>query len=171
MDKKMMEVGKIVNTHGIRGEIKIQPWCDSPDFLLDFDAYYINNTPYQVLSSRVHKFCVLATLKGVTDVNQAMALKNKIISIDRTNVALPEGRYFIADLVGLDVFEESTDTCIGKLTDVLTLPAHDVYVIQGEKEYMIPAVGEFIKDTNLSLKRITVKLIPGMETGGNQDAH
>ncbi len=171
MNEKMMEVGKIVNTHGIRGEIKIQPWCDSPDFLLNFDTYYIDGVAYNVCSSRVHKFCVLASLKGIENVNQAMALKNKIISIDRSNITLPEGRYFIADLIGLDVIEESSNTCIGKLHDVLTLPAHDVYIIRGEKEYMVPAVSEFIINTDLSQGAITVKLIPGMETGGNQDAH
>ena len=170
MTKKMMEVGQIVNTHGIRGEIKIQPWCDSPDFLLDFDTYYIDSTPYRVTSSRVHKFCVLASLSGVDTVNAAMVLKNKVVSIDRSNVTLPEGKHFIADLIGLDVVEEKSGQVIGKLADVLTLPAQDVYVVRGDKEYMIPAVKEFIHETDLSAGRITVSLIPGMETGGGINA-
>lgn len=170
MEKKMMEIGQIVNTHGIRGEVKIQPWCDSPEFLTDFDTYYINSVPYRVLSSRVHKFCVLALLEGVDNVNAAMTLKNKIISVDRSNVTLPEGRHFIADLIGLDVVEKDTGKSIGKLNDVLTMPAHDVYVIKGELEYMIPAVKEFICDIDIDAGVITVKLIPGMETGGAVNA-
>lgn len=170
MNKKMMEVGQIVNTHGIRGEIKIQPWCDSPEFLLDFDTYYIDSTPYRVTSSRVHKFCVLASLKGVDTVNAAMILKNKIISIDRSNVVLPEGKHFIADLIGLDIVDKASGKTIGKLADVLSLPAQDVYVVRGEVEYMIPAVKEFVHETDLESGTITVTLIPGMETGGGINA-
>ena len=166
MEKKFMEIGQIVNTHGIRGEIKIQPWCDSPDFLLDFDTYYIDSVPYHVTNARVHKFCVLASLKGVNTVNDAMVLRNKIIYIDRTNVTLPEGRHFIADLIGLSVIDSKTGKELGKLHDVLTLPAQDVYIVRGEKEYMIPAVREFILETDIQAGKIMASIFPGMETGG-----
>jgi len=160
---KRMEAGKIVNTHGIRGEVKIQPWCDSAEFLCKFDVYYINETPYRVLASRPHKGCVLAKLEGVSDINAAMCLKNKVISVDREGITLPEGQYFISDLLGLSVVTVDGET-IGTIKDVLNLPANDVYVVQGETEYMIPVVKEFVQSVDLVAKCVTVKLIPGMET-------
>lgn len=162
---KQMEGGKIVNTHGIRGEVKIQPWCDSAEFLCEFDVYYIDGTPVKVLAARAHKGCVLAKLDGVSDINAAMCLKNKVIYVDRSGLTLPEGQYFISDLLGLAVVTEDGEE-IGKIKDVLNLPANDVYVIRGEREYMIPVVREFVLNVDLDAQKVTVKLIPGMETEG-----
>ena len=100
MKNQFLEAGQIVNTHGIQGEVKIVPWCDSPEFLLQFGTLYLDGTPVRVRAARVHKGNVLAALEGVADVNAAMALKGKIVSIDRSGVVLPEGRHFIADLLG-----------------------------------------------------------------------
>lgn len=165
---KQMEGGKIVNTHGIRGEVKIQPWCDSAEFLCEFDVYYIDEKPIKVLAARAHKGCVLAKLDGINDINAAMCLKNKVVFVDRSGFTLPEGQYFISDLLGLSVLTED-GTCIGKIKDVLNLPANDVYVVSGTKEYMIPVVREFVLNVDLEEKRVTVKLIPGMETEGGAD--
>lgn len=162
---KQMEGGKIVNTHGIRGEVKIQPWCDSAEFLCEFDVYYIDEKPIKVLAARAHKGCVLAKLDGVNDINAAMCLKNKVVYVDRSGLVLPEGQYFISDLLGLPVITED-GVEIGKIKDVLNLPANDVYVVQGEREYMIPVVREFVLNVDLEAQRVTVKLIPGMETEG-----
>ena len=105
MKNQFLEAGQIVNTHGIQGEVKIVPWCDSPEFLLQFGTLYLDGTPVRVRAARVHKGNVLAALEGVADVNAAMALKGKIVSIDRSGVVLPEGRHFIADLLGLEVLD------------------------------------------------------------------
>ena len=166
MQAKMMEAGQIVNTHGIRGEVKIQPWCDSADFLAQFDTYYINGAPVRVLERRVHKSCLLVALEGVTNVNAAMALKGKVVSVDRSGIVLPEGQHFIADLIGLKVENAADGSPIGVLTDVLNLPANDVYVVKGEQEYMIPVVAEFVKAVDLDAGIIRVSLIPGMATEG-----
>lgn len=164
MQKQLIEAGLIVNTHGIHGEVKINPWCDMPEFLLDFDTYYIDNKPIRVISSRVHKSCVLSQLAGVNDVNAAMLLRNKVIFVDKNEVALEDGQYFIADLIGLEVIDSETNTTIGKISDVLTLPANDVYVVSDSKsEYMIPVVSEYVLDVDMVKKCVTVKLIPGMK--------
>ena len=92
MKNQFLEAGQIVNTHGIQGEVKIVPWCDSPEFLLQFDTLYLDGAPVKVRAARVHKGNVLAALEGVADVNAAMALKGKTVSIDRSGVVLPEGR-------------------------------------------------------------------------------
>ncbi len=164
MQKKFLEAGQIVNTHGIRGEVKIVPWCDTPEFLCGFDVLYLGETPVSVESARVHKSNVIAKLAGVDDVNAAMRLKNQIVSIDRSNVTLPEGRHVLADLIGLEVRDAGSGAVLGSITDVLTLPANEVYVVRGNgTEYMIPAVEEFLAETNLEGGYVRVRLIEGME--------
>jgi 16S rRNA processing protein RimM len=91
----------------------------------------------------------------------------KVVSIDRSGISLPEGRYFIADLIGLTVLDNETGRSIGTLADVLTLPAHDVYVVRGAHEYMIPAVPAFLAEINLEAGIMRVNLIEGMETDAN----
>lgn len=161
METQLLETGEIVSTHGIQGEVKILPWADGPDFLLDFDTFYLKGKPYQVLSSRVHKTCVLARLKGIDTPEQAALLRGQVVSIDRSQVSLPQGRVFIADLIGCRVLDEE-DREIGKIQDVLTMPSSDVYVIQGEKRYMIPAVKEFVREINVREDFVKVHLIEGM---------
>ena len=163
MKNRFLEAGQIVNTHGIRGEVKIVPWCDSPEFLLQFDTLYLDEKPVRVLEARVHKGNVLARLEGVDDVNAAMVLKGRTVSIDRTGVVLPEGRHFIADLMGLDVLDADSGEKLGVVADVLTPPAHEVYVVKGAGcEYLIPAVDEFLIETNVEGGYIKVRLIEGM---------
>lgn len=164
MKNQFLEAGQIVNTHGIKGEVKIVPWCDTPDFLCDFDVFYINEKPVEVEDIRVHKGNVLAKLAGVNDIDAAAALKNKVICIDRDDVELPEGRHFIADLIGLEVRDAETGAVLGMIEDVLTPPANEVYVVKGgSKEYMIPAVEEFLAETNVEAGYVRVRMIEGME--------
>jgi len=165
MKNQFLEAGQIVNTHGIRGEVKIIPWCDTPEFLCQFDTLYLDGKPVRVLAARVHKGNVLAALEGISDVNAAMLLKGRTVCIDRSGVKLPEGRHFIADLIGLEVRDADSGQVLGTVADVLTPPAHEVYVVKGGSHaYMIPAVDEFLKETNVEGGYIRVKLIEGMET-------
>lgn len=164
MKHKFLEAGQIVNTHGIKGEVKIVPWCDTPEFLCGFDVLYIGEKPVEVEAIRVHKGNVLAKLAGIDDIDAAAALKNKTVSIDRSDVELPEGRHFIADLIGLEVRDADTGAVLGAIEDVLTLPANEVYVVKGGRtEYMIPAVDEFLAETNVDGGYIRVHMIEGME--------
>lgn len=163
MKSQFLEAGEIVNTHGIRGEIKIMPWADSPEFLCQFKTLYMDGNPVKVLSSRPHKTMVLALLEGITSVEEAMKLKGKVLFIDRSDVTLPEGRHFLADLMGLTVLDAATGEELGKVEDILTPPAHNVYVVRGKgKEYMIPAVDAFLAETNVESGYIKVNLIEGM---------
>ena len=118
----------------------------------------------RVRSARIHKGNVLAFLEGVSDVNAAMAVKGKTVFIDRTGVELPDGRHFIADLMGLEVIDDATGEKLGVVADVLTPPAHEVYVVKGAHEYMIPAVDEFLVKTDVEAGYIRVRLIEGMRT-------
>ncbi len=159
--EKYLEAGKIVNTHGVRGEVKIMPWADSPEFIRKMKTLYINGEAVRVSASRVHKGFVLAKLEGVDDVNTAMALKNKTVHIARKDVKLPKGSFFIADIIGAKVVTED-GTELGTLADVMEMPAQNIYLVKGEREIMIPAVDEFILNTDVKNGVITVRLIEGM---------
>lgn len=163
MKSEFLETGEIVNTHGVRGKVKIMPWADSPGFLCQFDTLYIDGKAVKVLSSRVHKTAVLCTLEGVDSVEKAMKLKGKVVSLRREQIQLPEGYHFLVDLVGLKVLDAASGEELGTVTEVLTLPAHNVYVVRGKgKEYMIPAVPAFIVETNEDEGFIKVNVIEGM---------
>lgn len=161
MNQEFLESGQIVNTHGIRGEVKIVPWADSPEFLCQFSTLYIDGRPVKVRSARVHKGNVIALLEGTEDVNAAMLLKNKTVCIRRQDAKLPEGAFFLADIIGLDVVDEAGQK-LGTLTDILSPSHQQVYVVEGEREILIPAVPEFILETNISGGYVRVRLIEGM---------
>lgn len=166
MEKQLLETGEIVSTHGIRGEVKILPWADAPDFLLQFKTLYLNGAPYEVEASRVHKNCVLAKLRGVDSPEKAMLLRGQTVSVDREGLTLPEGTVFIADLIGCRVLDDD-GAQIGTIKDVLTMPSSDVYIIEGEKRYMIPSVKEFVREINVAEGYVRVHLIEGMATDEN----
>ncbi|MBS7403379.1 MAG: 16S rRNA processing protein RimM [Oscillospiraceae bacterium] len=159
--EKYLEAGRITNTHGIKGEVKIEVWVDSPEFLRKFKVLYIDNKPVKLLAGRTHKGFLLAKLEGFDDVNAAMTLKNKLVFIDRKDAKLPKGSYFLADLMGARVVDEQGNE-LGELADIMELPAGNVYVVRGEREILIPAVPEFIKKTDISAGLVTVRLIDGM---------
>lgn len=162
MEKKQyIEAGRIVNTHGVAGEVKIEVWLDSPQFLKSFKRCFIDEREVKLLSARVHKGFLIAKLQGVEDVNAAMALKGRTVFIDRADARLPKGAFFLQDIIGASVVDESGSE-IGKLADVMETPASNVYVVKGEREHLIPAVPEFILSTDADNGIITVHLIEGM---------
>ncbi|MDY4487128.1 MAG: ribosome maturation factor RimM [Candidatus Limivicinus sp.] len=162
MEKKQyIEAGRIVNTHGVAGEVKIEVWLDSPQFLKSFKRCFIDEREVKLLSARVHKGFLIAKLQGVEDVNAAMALKGRTLFIDRADARLPKGAFFLQDIIGASVVDEQGSE-IGKLADVMETPASNVYVVKGEREHLIPAVPEFILSTDAESGIITVHLIEGM---------
>lgn len=161
--KQFLPAGEIVNTHGIRGEVRVMPWADSPDFLLDFKVFYLDEKPMKVVSSRVQKTCVLVKFKGIDTVEAATALRGKTLSIDRSDVKLEEGAVFVQDLLGMAVYDQNGEK-LGAIKDVLTMPKNDVYVVQGKHEYMIPAVKEYVTKIDVKNARMDVIIIEGMQT-------
>lgn len=159
--KDFLDCGEIVNTHGVRGEIRIVPWADSPEFLCQFSTVYVDGAPRKVLSSRVHKGSVIVRFDRVDTVEQAMLFKGRTVQIRRTDAALPKGAFFLEDIIGLDVVDEDGQK-LGRLKEILSPSLQQVYVIQGEREILIPAVPEFILETNISDGYIKVHLIEGM---------
>jgi 16S rRNA processing protein RimM len=162
MNKNLLTTGQIVNTHGLRGHVKVMPWADDPADLLDFDRFFIDGREYEVERSSQQKSMILLKLKGVDSIEDAAKLRNKEVSIAREDVELEDGVVFIADLIGLPVVADGVE--IGKITEVLTLPGNDVYVVKGAHEYMIPAVQEYVEPLNIEDGCVKVTLIEGMQT-------
>ena len=160
MKKEFLEVGKIVSTHGVRGEVKVMPWADTPEFLLGFRTFYLGGNALKASSVRVQKSCVLIKFDGIDDLDAAAKLREKVLCIKREDAKLDSGVVFIEDLIGLAVFADGKR--IGTLTEVLSRPGNDVYIVKGEKEYLIPSVPEYVLERNIEAGFINVKLIEGM---------
>ena len=163
MKLQFLEAGEIVTTHGVRGEVKVLPWADSPEFLLDFNRVMIGTKEYKVQQCRVQKRCNLVKLAGVDSMEDAQLLRGKILQVYREDA--PKGLIFAAELVGIQVYADGA--LIGELTEVLDYPGNKVYVVKGEYEYMIPAVKAYILSTDLDENRMEVRLIEGMRTDEN----
>lgn len=166
MEKQYLECGKIINTHGIAGAVKLESWCDSPEVLASFETVYFKKgevyKPVEVLRASVFKRFVLMTLEGITDIDAAAALKETVVYADRDELPIEEGQHFIADLVGLPVIDADSGKEYGILDDVINTGASDIYVIKSaDGEKMMPAVDEFVKEIDLE-RGIFVTPIEGM---------
>ena len=167
MPKKFLEAGKIVGTHGVRGDLKVQSWCDSPEVLCDFDTLYLDgkNACDRLKRRRFTKNVVLMHIKGIDTVEAAEAMRNKVLHLDREDVELPEDLVFIQDILGFKVFDLRVDRVIGRIRDVLTSnPAHDMYEIAGEDGRLIyiPAIKPFLKEIDMEAGVIYVESIEGL---------
>ena len=165
MKENLLPTGQIVNTHGLRGDVKVMPWADDPEDLLDFDRFFIDGKEYEVQRSVQQKSMILLKLVGVDSIDDAIKLRGKELCICRDDIELEDGVMFIADMIGLPV--EADGVIIGKLVDVIVMPGNDVYVVKGEHEYMIPAVQEYVEPLDAEEGVIHVHLIEGMQTDAN----
>ena len=153
-----IEAGEIVTTHGVRGEVKVLSWLDSPEMLCEFDRCRISGREYVMDSVRVQKTCNLVKLRGVDTMEDAQKLRGKTMELYREEIS--DELIFAAELVDVEVYADGA--CIGKIKEVLDYPGNSVYVVQGEREYLIPAVKEFILSTDLERNQMQVKLLKGM---------
>lgn len=153
-----IEAGEIVTTHGVRGEVKVLSWLDSPEMLCEFDRCLISGREYVMDSVRVQKTCNLVKLRGVDTMEDAQKLRGKTMELYREDIS--DELIFAAELVDVEVYADGA--CIGKIKEVLDYPGNSVYVVQGEREYLIPAVKEFILSTDLERNQMQVKLLKGM---------
>lgn len=159
---KELDCGRIVNTHGVRGEVKVDCYCDF-DILAGLKTVLVDGVPYRLLSCRCHKNFVLAVLEGVTSVEQAQALKGKALTVDRAEVTLPEGRFFYSDLFGFSVFDLRKSAVLGTLSAVRESPAAMLYVVDCDgAEVLIPAVPAFDRGVDWDARMLRVETIEGM---------
>lgn len=144
MKHPMLEAGKIVNTHGVRGELKVESWLDDPALFAGLEALTVSGVSYRLCSARTQGRFALVKLEGIDSIDDAMPLKGKVALARREEIPLEEGAHFVADLVGLDAVNAETGEVFGKVVEVHTFPAQDVYEVQGERTYLIPDVPDFV---------------------------
>ena len=165
MKLETINVGRIVNAHGIKGEVRVQPRDGDPYFLTEFKTFYIDGKPVTPTSNHVHKSLVLRKFPGVDDMNAALTWKDKVLYIRREDAHLPEGEYFDDELLGVEVYDEATGALLGEIKQVETYPASKVYTVKGEKEYLVPAVKDaFIRSVDLDRNRMEIHLWEGLAT-------
>lgn len=165
MKLETIKVGRVVNAHGIKGEVRVQPRDGDPAFLTRFKTFYIDGKPITPTANHVHKSLVLMKFPGVDDMNAALSYKDKDLYIRRADAHLPEGEYFDDELLGLEVYDAASGACLGELVQVDPYPAHKVYTVRGAREYLIPAVKDaFIKSVDVDLNRMEVHVWEGMAT-------
>lgn len=164
--EKYLQAGKIVNTHGYKGQIMIQSWCDSPEILTGIKTLYLlkNNEyiPLNIEHAVVHKGMSMAKVMGIESIEEARLLKNKIVYANRQDIPVKEGAYFICDLKGLKVINADSGRVYGVLKDVINNSSSDIYEIDtGDGIAYMPAVDEFVSEIDLN-KGIFVRPIEGM---------
>ena len=162
--KKFLECGKIVNTHGVKGAVKLESWCNTPEDLASLKRIFIGADKKQIAvkHASVFKQFVIAELDGVNDFDAALALKNTVVYAAREDIPLEDGDYFIADVIGLPVIDAESGKEYGKLKDIINRGASDIYVVDTpEGERMMPAVDEFVKKVDLE-RGIFITPIEGM---------
>lgn len=165
MLKQYLEVGKIVGTHGIRGEMRVECWANSPDFLKKFKKLWLDEgkTPLAV-TCRPHKNIALITVKGISSIEEADKLRGKVLYINRDDVQLEKGEHFVQDIIGLSVTDADNGTVYGKVKDVLKTGSNDVYEMQAEsgKLYYIPVIPDIIDRLDFESEAVYIHPMKGL---------
>ena len=167
MIKEYLEIGEITGTHGIRGELRVNPFCDSPEFFTRFKTLYSdsNGCCAVKVKSRPHGNIVLVKMESVDSIEEAQKLRGKILYMKRSDANLPEGRYFIAELTGCEVRDADDESRVyGTLTDVSPTGANDVWHITAEngREYLIPALPDVVIKTDVENNLIFIRPLKGI---------
>lgn len=166
MLNEYLECGKIVNTHGVIGEVKVECYCDSPEVLASLKKVYIKKgstyVEAEVKRAFVSKNAAVMRLSVIADMDAAQKLRGTVLYAAREDIPIEEGAHFIADLIGLDVIDAQTGCNYGKIVDVINRGASDIYVIKTKKgEVLFPAVDEFICSVDVRTA-VYVRVIEGM---------
>ena len=166
--QKYLEVGQIVNTFGVSGEVKVYPYTDDIKRFSKLKSVYIEKKSvmqeYKIQNVRYHKNMVIIKFENVENMNDAELLKNCYLKIDRKDaIKLPKDTFFIADLIGLDVYTDE-GKLLGKVEDIYSTGSNDIYVVKDElgKQVLLPAIKDVLKDINLEERKITVHIIKGL---------
>lgn len=177
MLKQYLEIGQIVSTHGIRGEVRVNPWCDSPEFMKKFKTLYFDangNKAVKITACRPHGNVVILKLDGIDTVEEAQKLRNKTLYMNRADAKLKKGDWFIQDLIGCAVFDaDDNEKTYGTLTDVAETGANDIWFIEKDgKEYIIPAIKDVVINVDVENESVFIRPLKGIfdeEVNGDKD--
>ena len=165
---KYLEIGQIVNTFGIKGMVKVQPFTDDIEQFENLKTIYIKNKSeqkeYEIEEVKYHKNMILLKLKGINNIEEANILRQSYLLKDREKEEpLKEGTYYIVDLLGLEVYDDNGNL-LGTLEDIFNTGSNDIYVVKNElgKQILLPAISEVIKEIDIKNKKIIVHLIKGL---------
>ena len=166
MRKQFLEIGKIVATQGIRGEVRAQYYCDSAEVLCDFDTLYFDKGRTEIHVSRAypHKNIVVMKIEGYDTVEKSQTIIGKILYMDRDDAELEDGLYFVQDIIGLMVKDIDTGKEYGKITDVYQNGASDVYSIKQPdgQELMFPCIDGIVIKTDIDGGEMLIRPLPGL---------
>ena len=166
MIKKYLELGQIVSTHGVKGELRFNPWCDTPQFVKKFKTLYFDqdgNNEIKVVSARPHGNMVILMLEGVDDMDKARALKNKVLYMKREDASLPKDVWFRQELFDCNVFDNKTGALLGVISDVSETGANDVWHIKTPKgEVLIPAIKDVVVSVDVAEGIIKINVLKGL---------
>jgi 16S rRNA processing protein RimM len=167
MKKEYIETGKIVGTHGVRGGLRVQPWCDTPEFLCQFKTLFLKEqsayNSVKVKSSKAHGNVVIMELDGVNSMDDAENLRGKVLFIKRKDLKLEEDQYLISDLIDSNVYDADSDELIGKISDVSKTGANDVWHINKDgKEYLIPVIDDVVINVNIDENKVVIRPLKGI---------
>lgn len=161
----LLETGRIVKPHGVKGEVRAEVWCDAPDDLLSHEHFYAKDGKKMcVQRARVHRGQLHLKLEGVDDVATATSLVGTVLCINRDGVLLPPGSYFVCDLLGLTVVDALSGEEYGIVEDVQQTGANDVYHLRSEigRLLLVPAIPEVIAEVDLANRVIRITPLKGL---------
>ncbi len=164
MKKQFLEIGKIVGTHGLKGEVRIDPWCDSAAFLCRLKRLYdANGNEQPVISAKAHKNVAVVLFKDVHSIEEADRLRGKVVYMNRDDVKLPRGTYFVQDLLGLQVEDADSGKVYGIVTDVLKTGANDVYQVSRDgRDYLIPVIPSVVIERDIDGGIVKIRPMKGL---------
>lgn len=168
MIKRFLEIGQIVGTHGVHGEMRVHPWCDSPEFIKGFRQLYLDengNKQLEVRACRPHGNVALLSVVGIDTVEAAAAMRGKVLYMRRSDARLPEGRYFISELIGCDVIDaDDPGLRYGTLSDVSETGANDVWHVTDDagQKYLLPAIPLVVIETDVEKNFVRIRPMKGI---------
>ena len=166
MKNETLQVGEIVNTHGLRGDVKLVPWTDYPEVFEDFSHVYTDiksqKTTLEIVSIKYQKSNLIIKFKSIDHIDEAEKLKNHILYVDRDQLGEPDG-YYICDLIGCSVHTDE-GLLLGEVVDVFQTGSNDVYVVRSDKgkDILLPVIDEVVLSVDIENNKICVHLIEGL---------
>lgn len=166
MLKEFIEVGKIVGTHGVRGALRVQPWCDSADFLVGFNYLYLTpngDVSFKCTRCAAQKNIILLWLDGIDTVEKASELRGKVVYVSRKDIKLDKGKYLVQDIIGCKAIDTTSGCEYGVVSDVFNTGANDIWEIKcGEKEYLIPVIDGVLDSVDIDGKTVYITPMKGI---------
>ena len=166
MEKRFLECGKIVGEHGLRGEVKLLPWSSDIGELCEFETLFMDNGEKELLidRARIQKNVILLKIAGIDTIEQAQAMRGKLIYIDRDQDSLEDGQFYIQDILGISVVDVDTEEVYGILDDVTETGANDVYYIKcpDGSTKLIPAIPDVVIEINLEDNKMSIRPLKGL---------